>query len=149
MGTLHLDSPIEQQVSDLDEFGSSCRFFNSSDTKFVPIDYITPINFIFPLEVDLIDYKSLGLGTIESSSASSVSTMPFREESKNKTISTKVTCIRPFLLNMILILLFLGDNILSWIQNCLLASPFCSSCSHIFLHHACAYEPDAGFHAFN
>ena len=56
-----LDSPIEEQVSDSDEFDHSCRMFNSYDVEFVPIDLISYVEFIFPLEVGLIDYKSLGL----------------------------------------------------------------------------------------
>ena len=122
-----MDSPIEKQVNDPDEFDSSCIFFDSNDTELVPADSITPVNFIFPFEVDFIDYKSLGLGTIESSLVNSTLIMALIEVSEAENVSTKVTCIRSLLLNMILILLFLGDRILIWIHNYLLASFCCSS----------------------
>ena len=120
-----LESPFEQQVSDLDEYESSCRFFDTCDTKFVPRQSITPVNFSFSSEVDLIDYKSSGLGTIETSLVNSALTMPLVEDRKVVIVSTKVTYIEYFILNMILILLFLGDRILSWIHNCLLALLCC------------------------
>ena len=50
---------------------------------------------------------------------------------------------------MILMLLFLGDRICSWIHNYLLASPCFSSRNCICMCHARAYEPDASFHTFS
>ena len=62
-----LDSPFEQQVSDPDEFDFSYEFFNSCDTKFVPTDSISLVDFCFSSKVDLLDHKPSDLGTIESS----------------------------------------------------------------------------------
>ena len=59
-----LESPFEQQVSDPDEFDFSYEIFNFCDTKFVPADSISLVDFFFPSEVDLSDHKSLGLSTI-------------------------------------------------------------------------------------
>ena len=103
--------------------------------------------FFSPSEVDLTNYKPLSLGFIESYLVDSSLTLPFIEDSKVTCISTKVTCIRTFLLNMILMLLFLGDRIVSWIHNCLWASPCCLSCNCICIRLARAYEPDVDFHA--
>ena len=108
-----LEYPIEKQVGVLVEFDFVCRIFYSCDVEFVLADPIIYVNFRFPPEVYLIDYKSLGLGTIESSLVYSALTMLFLEDSKVVNVSTKVTCIGSFLLNIILILLFLGDRILS------------------------------------
>ena len=80
---------------------------------------------IFASEVDLIDYKPSSLGSIESSSIDSALNLPFIEDSKVTCISAKVTRIRSFLLNMILMLLFLGDRIFSWIHKCLLSFSYC------------------------
>ena len=107
------DSPFEQQVNDPDEFDFSYEFFNSCDTEFVPADSISLVDFCSPSEVDLIDYKPLDIGTIESSFIDSTLTTSFVEDSKATCVSAKVTCIRYFLLNMILMLLFLGDRIFS------------------------------------
>ena len=137
----------KQQVSDPDEFYFSYEFFNSCDIEFVPVDSISLVDFLSPSEVDIIDYKPSSLGSIESSSVDSSLTLPFIEDSKVTCVSTKVTRIGSFLLNMILMLLFLGDGILSWIHNFLLVSPCCSSCNCICICPARAYEPDAGFHA--
>ena len=93
------------------------------DIEFVPVDSISLVDFCSPSEVNLIDYKPSRLGAIESSSVDSTLTLPFIEDSKVTCVSAKVTCIRTFLLNMILMLLFLGDRICSWIHNYLLASP--------------------------
>ena len=143
------DSSFEQQVNDPNEFDFSYEFFNSCDTEFVPIDSISLVYFFSPSEVDLTDYKPSSLGSIESSSFDSSLTLPFIEDSKVTCVSAKVTRIGSFLLNMILMLLFLGDRICSWIHNCLLASPCCSSCNCICMSPARTYEPDAGFHAFS
>ena len=43
-----LDSPFEQRVIDPDEFDFSYEFSNSCDTEFVPIDYISLVDFLFP-----------------------------------------------------------------------------------------------------
>ena len=102
-----LDYPIEKQVNDPNEFDFDCRIFYSHDAESVPIDSITSINFSFTLEVDLIDCKSSGLGTIDSSSVSSSLIIPLVEDSEVANVSTKVTCIRSLVLNMILVLLFL------------------------------------------
>ena len=102
-----LDSPFEQQVSDPDEFDFSYEFFNSCDIEFVPTDSISLVDFCSPSEVDLTDYKPSGLGPIESPSVDSALTLPFIEDSKVTCVSAKVTCIGSFLLNMILMLLFL------------------------------------------
>ena len=107
------DSSFKQQVSDQDEFDFSYEFFNSCDTEFVPADSISLVDFLFPSEVNITDYKPLSLGSIESSSVDSTFSFPFVEDSKVACISTNVTYIRYFLLNMILMLLFLGDRILS------------------------------------
>ena len=104
------DSPFDQQVSDPDEFDFSSKFFDSLDTEFVPTNSISLVDFCSPPEVDLTDYKPSSLGAIESSSVDSALNFPFVEDSKVTCVSTKVTCIRTFLLNMILMLLFLGDN---------------------------------------
>ena len=96
----------------------------------------------------MIDYKSSSLGTIESSLVNYALTTRFVEDSKVATVSTKVTCIKPFLFNIILILLFLGDMILRWIQKKLLDLPFCSNCNCIFLHSTYAYDPIVNFHTF-
>ena len=61
-----LDSPFEQQVSDLDEFDFCYVFFNSHDTELVPTNSISLVDFFSPSEVDLTDYKPLILGAIES-----------------------------------------------------------------------------------
>ena len=143
------DSPFEQQVSDPDEFDFSYEFFKSYDTEFVPTDSISLVDFFSPSKVDLTNYKSLGLGIIESSSVDSALTTPFVEDNKVASVSTKVTCIRFFLLNMILIFLFLGDMILSWIHNCLLASPCCSTCNCVFIYPTRAYDPNVSFHDFS
>ena len=119
------DSSFEQQVSDPDEFDFSYDFFNSCDTEFVPVNSVSLVDFFSPLEVDLIDYKPSILGAIESSLIDSTLTLPFVEDSKVTCVSSKVTCIGSFILNMIMMLLFLGDRIISWIHNCLWASPCC------------------------
>ena len=106
------DSSFEQQVSDPDEFYFSYEFFNSYDTEFVPTDSISLVDFFSPSEVDLTDYKPLILGSIEYSMFDSTSTFPFVEDSKLVCVSSKVTCIRNFLLNMILMLFFL---VIRWI----------------------------------
>ena len=144
-----MDSPFEQQVSDPDEFDFSYEFFNSCDIEFVPVDSISLVYFCSPPEVDLTDYKPSSLGSIESSSVDSSLTFPFVEDSKVTCVSAKVTRIGSFLLNMILMLLFLGDKICSWIHNCLLALPCCSSCNCICMYPAHASEPNVGFHAFS
>ena len=119
------------------------------DIEFVPADFTSLVDILFSSEVDLIDFEPSSLGAIESSSVDSALTFPFVEDSKVACVSTKVTRIRSFLLNMILMLLFLGDRILSWIHNCLLDLSYCSSCNCICICPARAYEPDAGFHAFS
>ena len=91
----------------------------------------------------------MDLGTIESSFVDSSLTKPFVEDSKVTCFSAKVTCIGSFLLNMILMLLFLGEMILSWIYNCLLAFFCCSSYICICMYNACAFEPDSSFHTFS
>ena len=103
---------LQQQVSNHGEFDSPCRIFGSCDTKSIFADSISSNNFIFSLEVELTDYKSSSLGTIETSSIDSALTMPFVEDIKVENVSTKVTCIGSLFLNMIIILLFLGDKIL-------------------------------------
>ena len=75
--------------------------------------------------------------------------MPFVEDSKVACVSAKVTCIRSFLLNVILMLLSLGDEIFSLIHNFLLALPCCSSCNYICMYPDRTYEPDASFHDFS
>ena len=72
-----MDSPFERQVNDPDEFDFSSRFFNSCEIEFVSIDSISPVDFFFPFEVDIIDYKSMGLSTIESSSVDFALVTPF------------------------------------------------------------------------
>ena len=57
------ESPIEQQVINPIGFDSYCIFFDSHNVESVPTDPISYVNFRFPLYVDLIDYKSLVLGT--------------------------------------------------------------------------------------
>ena len=104
-----LDSPFEQKFSDLDEFDFSYEIFNYYDTEFVPAKSISSIDIFFSSKVDITNSKPLGLGTIESSFVDSALTMPFVEDSKVACVSAKVTCIKCFLLNMILMLLFLGD----------------------------------------
>ena len=104
------DSSFEQQVSDLDEFDFSYEFFNSRDTKFVPTDSISLVDFFSPFEFDLTEYKSSSLSALEYSSVDSSLTFPFVKDSKITCVSAKVTCIGSFLLNMILMLLFLGDR---------------------------------------
>ena len=106
------DSSFEQQVSDPDEFDFSYEFFNSRDTEFVPTESISLFYFCSPSEVYITDYKPSSLGSIESSSIDSTLNLPFIEDSKATRVSTKVTHIGSFLLNMILMLLFLGDRIL-------------------------------------
>ena len=143
------DSSFEQQVSDLDEFDFSYEFFNYRDTEFVPADSISILVFSFSSELDLTNYKPSNIGTIDSYFVDSSLTTPFVEYSKVPCVSTKVTCIISFLLNVILMLLFLRDNIFSWIHNCLLPSPCCSICNCIFMYVAHAYELDAGFDALS
>ena len=109
----------------------SYEFFNSCDIEFVLVDSISLVDFFSPSEVDLIDYKPSDLGTIESSFVDSALTFPFVEDSKVTCVSTKVTCIRSFLLNVILMLLFLRDMICSWIHSCLPTLPCFSSCYYI------------------
>ena len=127
----------------------SYEFFNSRDTEFVPQGSISLVDLCSPSEVDLEDYKPSSLGSIESSSIDSALTLPFIEDSKVTCVSAKLTRIRSLLLNMIMMLLFLGDRICSWIHNCLLDLSCCSSCNCICMCPARAYEPDAGFHAFS
>ena len=124
-----LDSPFEQQVSDPDEFDFSFESFNSYDTDFSLADSISPVDICFPSEVDLTDYKPSSHGVIESSSVDSALNFTFVEDSKVTYVYAKVTRIRSFLLNMIMMLLFLGDRIFSWIHNYLLAFSYCSSCN--------------------
>ena len=92
----------------------SYEFLSSCDIEFVPADSISLVDFFSPYEVDLIDYKPSDLGTIESSFIDSSLTTSFVEDRKATCVSAKVTCIRYFLLNMILMLLFLGDRIFSF-----------------------------------
>ena len=99
----------------------SYEFLISCDIEFVPADSISLVDFCCPSEVDLIDYKPSSLGSIESSLVDSSLTLHFIEDSKVTCVSSKVTHIGSFLLNMILMLLFLGDRICTWIHNCLLA----------------------------
>ena len=77
-----LDSPLEQQVSDPNEFDFSYEFFNSCNTEFVPIDSISLVDFCSPSEVDIIGHKPSSLGDIESSSIDSSLTLPFVEDIK-------------------------------------------------------------------
>ena len=112
------DSSFEQQVSDPDEFDFSYEFFNSCNTEFVPTDSISLVDFCSPSKVDLTDYKPSSLGAIEYSSVDSPLTLLFVEDSKATCVSSRVTYIGYFLLNMILMLLFLGDGIFCWIHNC-------------------------------
>ena len=135
-------------MSDPDQFEFSSRFFNTFDTEFVLADSISLVDFFSPSEFDLTDYKPSSLGSIESSSVDPALTLPFIEDSKVTCVSSKVTPIGSFLLNMILMLLFLRDRICSWIHNCLLVSPCCSSCNCICMYLACAYDPNVGFHDF-
>ena len=107
----------------------SYEFISSCDFEFVSADSISLVDFHFSSEVDIIDYKPSSLGPIESSLVDSALTFPFVEDSKVTSVSAKVTRIGSFLLNMILMLLFLGDRIISWIHNCLWASPCCLSCN--------------------
>ena len=86
-------SSFEKQVSDPDEFDFSYEFFNSCDTEFVPADSISLVDFFSPSEVDLIDYKPLSFGAIESSSVDSALTTSFVEDSKVTCVSAKVTRI--------------------------------------------------------
>ena len=144
------DSSFEKQVSDPDEFDFfSYEFLSSCDIEFVSADSISLVYFFSPSEVDLTNYKPSSLGSIESCSIDSALTLPFIEDRKVTCVSAKVTRIGSFLLNMILMLLFLGDKICSWIHNCLLASPCCSSRNCICMCPARTYDPDAGFHAFS
>ena len=106
------DSSFEQQVNDPDEFDFSYEF-NSCDTEFVLADYISLVDFFSPSEVDLTNYKPSGINTIEYPSVDSALTSPSIEDTKVSCVSAKVTCIGYFLLNMILMLLFLGDRICS------------------------------------
>ena len=85
----------------------SYEFFNSCDTEFVPADSISLVDFFSPIEVDLIDYEPSSLGSIESSLVNSALTFPSIEDSKVTCVFAKVTCIRSFLTNVILMLLFL------------------------------------------
>ena len=146
---MQMQFQLEQQVSDLDEFDFSYEFFNSHDTEFVPADSISLVDCFSPSKVDLIDYKPSILSAIEYSSIDSSLNLPFLEDRKVTCVSAKVTCIGSFLLNMILMLLFLGDKIFGWIHNCLLALSCFSSCNCICMCPARAYEPDAGFHTFS
>ena len=86
-----LDSSFDWQVSDPDEFDFSHIFFSSCDIECVLADSISLVDFFFYSEVDLIDHKSLYLGTIESSLVDSTLTMPFVEDSKVTCVSAKVT----------------------------------------------------------
>ena len=52
----------------------SYEFLSSCDIEFVPADSISLVDFCFSSEVDLIDYKPLSLGPIESSSVDSALT---------------------------------------------------------------------------
>ena len=83
------------------------------DTEFVLADSISLVDFFSPSEVDLTDYKPCSLGAIESSSVDYALPFPFVEDSKVTCFSPKVTYIESFLLNMVLMLLFLGDKIFS------------------------------------
>ena len=109
VGTVeYLDSLIEQQVGDLDEFESSCIFFDSHDVEFVSVGSVTSVNFRFPLKLYLIDCISSGLGTIDPSSVSYAFNMPLVEDRKVVNVSTKVTCTISLLLNYDL------DTVVSW-----------------------------------
>ena len=59
-----LDSPIEHQVSDPDEFDFSYEFFNFCHIEFVPAYSISLVDFCSPFEVDLEYYKPSSLGSI-------------------------------------------------------------------------------------
>ena len=83
------NSSFEQQVNDLDEFDFSYEFFNSHDTEFVPIDSISLVDFCSPSEVDLIDYKPLSLGPIESSSVDSALTFLLQKIAKSQVFLPK------------------------------------------------------------
>ena len=61
--------------------------------EYVLADSVTLDNFRFPLEVDLLDYKSSGLGTIDPFFISSSLTIPFIDDVKVANVSTKVTYI--------------------------------------------------------
>ena len=116
-----LDYPIEKQVSDPDEFDFSYEFLNSCDIEFVHVDSISILDFFFSSEFDLIDYKSSDLVTIDSSLVESALNTHYVEYRKFTCVSAKATCIGSFLLNVILMLLFLGERICSWMHNYLLA----------------------------
>ena len=115
---------------------------NSYDTDFVLANSISLVDFCSPSEVDLTDYKPLSFSSIESFSIDLSLTLPFIENNKVTCVSDKVTRIGSFLLNMSLMLLFLGDRILSWIHNCLLALSCCSSCNCICMCPARASDPN-------
>ena len=77
-----LESPLEQQVSDPNEFDFSYEFFNSCDIEFVLVDSIPLVDFFSPYKVDLTDYKPSSLGAIESSLVDSSLNFPSIEDTK-------------------------------------------------------------------
>ena len=74
----------------------SYEFLSSRDIEFVRADSISLVDFFSPSAVDLTDYKSSSLGSIEFSSVDSTLTFPFVEDSKVTCVSAKVTYIRFF-----------------------------------------------------
>ena len=81
IGTIHsFDSPIELEVGVLVEFDSIGRIFYSHDDDFVPTNSITSFNFDLPFNFDMVDCRSSGLGTIESSLVNSNLIMPIIED---------------------------------------------------------------------
>ena len=107
-----MSSHIEKQVGVPTEFDAIYIIFYFCNAESVPAYYNTSFKFGIPIEFDLADCKSSCLFTTESSSINSSLTMHVVEENKVANVYTKVTCIKPFLLNMILILSFLGNRII-------------------------------------
>ena len=74
-----LDSTIELKVYVLDESNCFSKFLDSSDYDFVPIGSIIAIKFNVCHEFDLINHRSLGISTLESSLIHSSLVMNFVE----------------------------------------------------------------------
>ena len=58
MTLLFFGVPVENQFGDPNKFDSFCKILYSLNVGSVPMDFVTSIKFSFPLEVNLLDYKS-------------------------------------------------------------------------------------------
>ena len=97
-------------------------FFDTHDDESILVESSYSFNFVLPHDFDLLDSRSVGIGTTDFSLIIFTLFMTVVEYHQVENISTKVTDIRYlflYFLDMILVLFFLGDKNFSWIHGSL------------------------------